>query len=435
MKKLLASGSLLILPAAFFLMIIGLVEAVIFVHKGNLETSQKLDTLGFGVDLRARSESELNSVLHLTSGLGGYFSVRHDSLEAEEIREILAVVHQTNPHLRNLGVAVGYELTYIYPPQGNESAIGIDYRQLPKQWPGVKRAITERRSILSPQITLVQGGQGFIFREPIYVHGEYWGLLSSVIDSRSLLQTLFGDVKDSRYQFAVRNPGGDPELLWGKASLFNDPAAVTLESVHGWEFSVKPLVTSASALPMLVMRLFGWVLALVTALGIYTALLHRRALTHLTLHDSVTGLPNPNLVSDRIALALRRSRRNPDQGKAAVIFIGLDDFKFLKSELGPGSGNQMIRDLAQSLEACARAGDTLGRWSDEEFVLVLENVDQDTVRVVLDRLEAVLAKPFEYQGKAVHLSATIGYTLATDDTDRPMNLIWAADRDRYGKKG
>lgn len=416
-------------------MIIGLVEAVIFVHKGNLDTSRKLDTLGFGVDLRARAESELNSVLHLTSGLGGYFSVRHDSLEAEEIREILAVVHQTNPHLRNLGVAVGYELKYVYPPQGNESAIGIDYRELPKQWPGVKRAIVERRSVLSPQITLVQGGQGFIFREPIYVGGEYWGLLSSVIDSRSLLQTLFGEIKDSRYEFAVRSPSGDPGLLWGSASLFDDAEAVTLESVHGWEFAIKPLATSASALPTLVMRLFGWVLALVTALGIYTALLHKRALTHFTLHDSVTGLPNPSLVSDRITQALRRSRRDPNQKRPAVIFIGLDDFKFLKSELGPGAGDQLIRDLAQRLEACARAGDTLGRWSDEEFVLVLENVDLDKVRSVVDRLEAVLAKPVEYQGKAVHLSATIGSTLAKDETDRPMNLIWAADRDRYGKKG
>ncbi len=416
-------------------MIIGLVEAVIFVHKGNLETSRKLDTMGFGVDLRARSESELNSVLHLTSGLGGYFSVRHDSLEAEEIREILAVVHQTNPHLRNLGVAVGYELKYVYPPEGNESAIGIDYRQLPKQWPGVKRAITERRSMLSPQITLVQGGQGFIFREPIYVEGEYWGLLSSVIDSRSLLQTLFGDVKDSRYEFAVRNLGGDPELLWGSAVLFDDPMAVTLESVHGWEFAVKPVATPASALPTLVMRLFGWVLALVTALGIYTALLHKRAMTHLTLHDSVTGLPNPNLVSDRITLALRRSRRDSHQGRPAVVFIGLDDFKFIKAELGPGAGDQLIRDLAQRLEACARAGDTLGRWSDEEFVLVLENVNLEKVRSILDRLEQMLAKPFEYQGKAVHLSATIGYALAKDETDRPMNLIWAADRDRYGRRG
>lgn len=415
-------------------MIIGLAEAVIFVHKGNLETSEKLDTLGFGVDLRARSESELNSVLHLTSGLGGYFSVRHDSLEAEEIREILAVVHQTNPHLRNLGVAVGYELKYVYPPQGNESAIGIDYRQLPEQWPGVKRAVAERRSVLSPQITLVQGGQGFIFREPIHVNGEYWGLLSSVIDSRSLLQTLFADVQDSRYEFAVRNPGGNPELLWGRVSLFNDPAAVTLDSVHGWEFAVKPLESSASSLPALVMRLFGWVLALVTALGIYTALLHKRALTHLTLRDSVTGLPNPSLISDRIALALRRSRRDPNQGRPAIIFLGLDDFKFLKSELGPGAGDQMIRELAQRLEACARAGDTLGRWSYEEFVLVLENVDQDKVQSVLERLEVALTKPFEYQGKAVHLSATIGYTLAQDGSDRPMNLIWEADRDRYGKK-
>ncbi len=272
-----ANRSPLVLPAFFFLLVIGIVEGVIFAYKAKLHSDQRLQALAFAADLRARAERELNGVLYLTRGLAGYFSVRHDSLEREEVLDILKVAYETTPAVRNFGVAVGYELTYVYPPERNEAAIGLDYRDLEQQWPDVERAVQERRPVLSENVSLLQGGTAFVYRDPIYVESDYWGLLSTVIDAEPLLNSMFAQLeRDGRHSFAVRSRRGKrPLLLWGKADLFEEPAAVTLSSERGWDYAVELRQGDAHWLPIFVLRMFGWILALVAGLGAYTTLLHR----------------------------------------------------------------------------------------------------------------------------------------------------------------
>lgn len=273
-----AKRSPLIVPALVFLLVIGVVEGVIFAYKGKLHSEQRLQALTFAADLRSNAERELNNVLYLTRGLSSYFSVRHDSLERDEILSILRVAYQTSPVIRNFGVAVDYRLTYIYPPENNQAAIGLDYRELPAQWPDVQRAVEQRRPILSEGVALVQGGEAFVYRDPIYVDDDYWGLLSTVIDAPPLLDAMFGVMEgDSRHRFAVRaNRQGEPVHLWGDSPLFSQSDVVRLTSGRGWEFAVQTRRQDAHWLPIFVLRMFGWVLALVAALGTYSAVLHRR---------------------------------------------------------------------------------------------------------------------------------------------------------------
>ncbi len=268
----------LIVPAIVFLLVIGVVEGVIFAYKGKLHSDQRLQALTFAADLRANAERELNNVLYLTRGLSSYFSVRHDSLERDEILSILRVAYQTSPMIRNFGVAVDYRLTYVYPPENNQAAIGLDYRELEAQWPDVKRAIEQRRPVLSEGVSLVQGGEAFIYRDPIFVEDNYWGLLSTVIDAEPLLDAMFGVMEgDSRHRFAVRaSRHAQPVLLWGDESLFGQSDVIRLTAGRGWEFAVQTRSQDAHWLPIFVLRIFGWVLALVAALGSYSGLLHRR---------------------------------------------------------------------------------------------------------------------------------------------------------------
>ncbi|WP_286804642.1 MULTISPECIES: CHASE domain-containing protein [unclassified Marinimicrobium] len=268
----------LIVPALVFLLVIGVVEGVIFAYKGKLYSDQRFQAVTFAADLRANAERELNNVLYLTRGLSSYFSVRHDSLEREEILNILRVAYQTSPVIRNFGVAVDYQLSYVYPTEGNQAAIGLDYRELETQWPDVKRAVEQRQPVLSEGVKLIQGGEAFIYRDPIYVDDAYWGLLSTVIDAEPLLDAMFGVMdRDSRHRFAVQvNRPGNSVSLWGDEALFEGEDVVRLGSERGWEFAVQTRSQDAHWLPIFVLRIFGWVLALVTGLGTYSALLHRR---------------------------------------------------------------------------------------------------------------------------------------------------------------
>lgn len=273
-----AKRSPLVVPAIVFLLVIGVVEGIIFAYKGKLHSEQRLQALTFAADLRSNAERELNNVLYLTRGLSSYFSVRHDSLERDEILSILRVAYQTSPLIRNFGVAVDYRLTYVYPTEDNQAAIGLDYRELETQWPDVKRAVEQRRPVLSEGVALVQGGQAFVYRDPIYVDDSYWGLLSTVIDAEPLLEAMFGVLEgDSRHRFAVRAVRRDqPVHLWGEESLFTQEDVVRLGSERGWEFVVRTRTQDAHWLPIFLLRIFGWVLALVAALGTYSGVLHRR---------------------------------------------------------------------------------------------------------------------------------------------------------------
>lgn len=269
----------LVIPALIFLLVIGVVEGVIFVYKGKLYSEQRLQALTFAADLRSNAERELNNVLYLTRGLSSYFSVRHDSLEQEEILSILRVAYQTSPLIRNFGVAVDYQLTYVYPEEGNRAAIGLDYRELESQWPDVRRAVEQRRPILSEGVKLLQGGEAFVYRDPIYIDDAYWGLLSTVIDAEPLLEAMFAVMEgDSRHRFSVRANRREqqPVYLWGDSTLFSQDETVRLTSGRDWEFVVQTRTGDTHWLPVFILRIFGWVLALVAALGTYSAVLHRR---------------------------------------------------------------------------------------------------------------------------------------------------------------
>lgn len=268
----------MLVPALVFLLVIGIVEGVVYAYKGNIDSERRLQALSYGAELRSRAERELSSVLYLTRGLTGYFSVRRDSLEEEEILEILRVAYQTTPLVRNFGVAVDYRLTYVYPRENNEAAIGMDYRELEAQWPEVLKAVEERTPVLSERVPLVQGGEAFIYRDPIYVDDEYWGLLSTVIDAAPLLDAMFGQTEsNTRPAFSVRTVNGDNALpLWGEPALFDSDDVVVMTSERGWEFAIKAHDRDLHWLPIFILRIFGWILALIAAMGVYTVWLRRR---------------------------------------------------------------------------------------------------------------------------------------------------------------
>jgi diguanylate cyclase (GGDEF)-like protein len=418
-------------------LVAGFVEGIFFAHQRNSENEAQIAALSFVSDLRMRTERELNGALHLTSGLGSYLSVRKDSLESEEIQDILRVVYQTSRHVRNLGVAVGYTLTYVHPREGNEQAIGLDYRNLPGQWPDVERAIISRRAVLTDQIDLVQGGQAFVYREPIYVDDEYWGLLSTVIDADALLQSMFAELGGSRFRFSVRSTRTPGLILWGEPDLFEDHNAVQVMSDHGWELAAISQRGQTHWLPVFLLRILGWFLALVAALGVYGALRHRQALAHMALHDALTGLPNRVLLSDRMEQAIKRVRSNRKlklQSNVAVVFVDIDDFKQINDRYGHKVGDVVLKEVANRLNSCARTSDTVARWAGDEFVLLIEQVDKDGIEPLLQRIDDAIAVPLFCEGEPIALTVSLGYAFAKREGEQTSDLIWEADRRMYERK-
>ena len=134
------------------------------------------------------------------------------------------------------------------------------------------------------------------------------------------------------------------------------------------------------------------------------------ALVDLAFHDSLTGLPNRSLVSDRIGMALGRANRSGSW--IAVVFADLDGFKVINDSHGHLVGDQVLVEVARRLLTVVRAEDTCGRWGGDEFVLVLELPDRDALDVVLERVIESLEPPFDVQGTPMRLSASLGVAMA-----------------------
>ncbi|MBK6741566.1 MAG: EAL domain-containing protein [Hydrogenophilales bacterium] len=150
-------------------------------------------------------------------------------------------------------------------------------------------------------------------------------------------------------------------------------------------------------------------------------------------YDTLTGLPNRNLLDEHLEQALREARRVGH--KVAVMFIDLDHFKAINDTLGHAKGDLLLQQAARRLASGLRDSDTLSRQGGDEFVLVLQGVHhaQDAARVA-DKMIRALAEPFDLDGHQGHIGASVGITLYPDDAQDSSSLYRNADLAMYRAK-
>jgi diguanylate cyclase (GGDEF)-like protein/PAS domain S-box-containing protein len=152
-------------------------------------------------------------------------------------------------------------------------------------------------------------------------------------------------------------------------------------------------------------------------------------LRHHAFHDGLTGLANRALFVDRLDHALGRRRRD-----IAVLAVDLDDFKTINDSLGHGTGDELIVVTAHRLMATLRPADTAARFGGDEFVVLLDDVDEAEAVQAADRILAALAEPFEVGGRDVFVRASIGLAMADDEAGDAATLLRNADVAMYRAK-
>ena len=155
-------------------------------------------------------------------------------------------------------------------------------------------------------------------------------------------------------------------------------------------------------------------------------------LEHQALHDHLTGLANRALLVDRLGQCLARTDRGAYG--PAVLFIDLDGFKLINDSFGHGVGDRLLCTVAQRLSSKLRPTDTLARHAGDEFVAVLDQIDEPRdAAIAAERLADALAEPINLDGESIHISASIGVALAEPDST-PEALLADADSAMYTAK-
>lgn len=160
----------------------------------------------------------------------------------------------------------------------------------------------------------------------------------------------------------------------------------------------------------------------------------QQQLIHDALHDSLTGLPNRNLLIERIEFTIAHAKRNPDY-KYGILFIDLDRFKVINDSLGHSIGDQLLIAVSNLLQECVRENDLVARLGGDEFVILLDGIKsiQDATSIG-ERIQQKMRSPFELESQNIFTSASIGIVLGSTEYSNPADLMRDADIAMYRAK-
>jgi len=200
--------------------------------------------------MKASLESRLYSNIHKAEGIKALVAM-NPALTQDDFARAMEIQFKGDHDLRNIGLAKGMTIRFMYPMEGNEAAIGLDFTLVPQQFQAADLARKENKAVLAGPLNLVQGGEGIIARIPIYLTDTvsypdgFWGLASAVLDSDALFSGAGIKTEHEGVLIAIRGrdargPQGD--VFWGDPEVFaKSPVTQSIELPYGnWQMGALP---------------------------------------------------------------------------------------------------------------------------------------------------------------------------------------------------
>lgn len=224
--------------------------------------------------------------------------------------------------------------------------------------------------------------------------------------------------------------GHQQYLETGEQHIFNQRVEIFAMRSDGSEFPIELTLTALN----------DGNLALVTGFirDISEQKKAQQEIENFAYYDGLTGLPNRRLLADRFQRAALKCART--RSYCALIFIDLDNFKQLNDTKGHDVGDQLLIEVARRIRHAIRAGDTVARLSGDEFVVVIEELDNyynvayQQVNEIVQKLLAELNKTYLLGLFEFNTSASIGIALLNDDQQSFEHHLRHADTAMYEAK-
>ncbi len=256
--------------------------------------------------------TNLQNHIQIVRGLPGLFAVNP---ELSQQQFSLAVRHLVNrqSEIRHIAAAPDMVIRYMYPLEGNEAAIGLDYRQTPAQFEAADRARRTRELVLAGPVELKQGGVGLISRIPVFLHDDnsgedfFWGLISAVIDIERFFDKSGLLDPALPVNLAIRGTdslGRQGQVFFGDGALFEDARLTqTLKLPEGeWLLAAEPL-GGWSELPADIWQkrilIFGIAIVLFLLLALFMRFIFAASLANLKFRNLIESSPVPYMLLDK----------------------------------------------------------------------------------------------------------------------------------------
>lgn len=365
-----------------------------------------------------------------------------------------------------------YPVVFMEPMRdGSEEVIGLDIETVPFLRDAMFESIEQQSAVASRPFHLVEGNLAYILFRPVQpiipgdpsdpsdpaaAHEDYPYTVALVVDARNFvrsetpLHSLDARVTVHHAGFAATDPDG---LLFEAQAADAGMLERLLLPVFDYRRTVR---TGGDSFGLIMEKQLGWAdlnlrllftigfasLVSLYLLGMFIRADHARnqarvaseeRLRFLATHDGLTGLPNRNLLMDRLAQA--RARADRQHTRFGLLFLDLDDFKQINDTHGHQAGDLLLKLVADRLRMSVRSDDTVSRIGGDEFVVVAENLSRDEfLDSLLGKIKENLSRDFRIDNREIDLSISIGAVLYPRDGTRPETLMKLADTRMYEDK-
>ncbi|MFB1056518.1 diguanylate cyclase [Vibrio diabolicus] len=431
----------------FFALCVGVIELLhrnqqeLHQERVQVEAKEQLSTL------RSNLEAVLMADIYKASTLATLITLLPKNQE-DELNIAAHRILSKSKHITIIGIAKNDVISHIFPRQGNERLIGLDYRTVPQQWVQVQKAKDIQEIFIAGPVNLIQGGKGLIVRVPVFLdpplNQDYWGVISAVINFDALMRET--GVIDFSYRYPLMIRGYDSggafgDVFFGALSETKTPYAK--EMVHfpygGWSmvvFSGDKLDHKIPWHQLYLARLIGYPIVFALSLALIAIYRLYTIADDRALHDELTHLPNRRYFMKFYKQQFEIAKRYKKRYSFALINIDLDRFKHINDTYGHDAGDKVLVATAERVKSSLRKSDIVARMGGDEFLVVVHNPGtEENVQSLLQKLRlALCSTPVIYDEALIYLRTSIGYAIFDPDMSSPEQMMKIADERMYQQK-
>ncbi|GDY24596.1 sensor domain-containing diguanylate cyclase [Agarivorans sp. Toyoura001] len=392
--------------------------------------------------VRSKFEANIFQDTYLADSLATVVTIDPD-LATNHWKTIAQKLLNKANFVRNVGIAPNNIISMVYPLDGNEGAIGLDFRTKPEQLKSVLKAKQMKQVYIAGPLPLVQGGIGLIARYPIFsdypVNKQYWGGVSVVMDYQKMISDTGLDRFDGA-SISLRKhtiDGAAGEVFYGEESTFSqaDVEHIIRLPSGSWLMAAKFNIDELKHIQETkdLSNAIGGIATLLVYLMLVLHFLHYKQVHKASLLDELTQLPNRRYVLNLLdELTTKSMVRN----NFALLNIDLNGFKRVNDSIGHQAGDELLKHVSAQLIANVRGSDTVARFGGDEFVVVLRGITNDaSAKKIISKIQqAVEASDLLWYEQRISPSLSVGFTLYQGQETNVKQLLSDADKSMYQQK-
>lgn len=352
------------------------------------------------IQFQNQIENFLSRNINLMEGLSAYIET-FEQYNDDEIYTFLENLTKNNKfYIKNVGIIQDTTIKWNYPVLENQRALGVDLSKIPDQAASIEYVKSTLNYHFDGPKQLVQGGTGYIIRMPLLKDGRYWGMVSVILKAEKVQELFAGYAADSNLKVAIFNKSNGENLIFGDASIMTKNHLSFDSTFSGNQWTICVVSSDAGIKDWNYLILFSLLGLLIIAIIMRLSYTFFRdaervkekndLLNKEIFRDRLTKIYNRSFLDIRIREEMDLSNRHG--APLSLAYFDLDHFKNVNDKFGHSTGDAVLREIAQTVEADVRASDVFARWGGEEFMILMPATRLLDAVIVAEKIRVLIEK-------------------------------------------